>query len=96
MGSDVTILVKDFETKKKIMTLVCQRMSYEGDMAGSGAAMDPLFWVVHGAVERVFQRVMLEGVFTGSGCNTPSDTLSNSSSDTSSDTPSDTICSNIS
>ena len=34
-------------------------------MAGSGAAMDPLFWVVHGAVERIFQRVMLEGVFTG-------------------------------
>ena len=33
-------------------------------MAGSGAAMDPLFWVVHGAVERVYQRVMLEGVLS--------------------------------
>ena len=46
------------------MQLVCSRMSYEGDMAGSGAAMDPLFWVVHGAVERVFQRIMLEDVLT--------------------------------
>ena len=64
MGNDVTILVKDFETKKKIMQLVCSRMSYEGDMAGSGAAMDPLFWVVHGAVERVFQRVILDDVLT--------------------------------
>ena len=44
----------------------CPPSSPPGDMAGSGAAMDPLFWVVHGAVERIFQRVMLEGVFTGS------------------------------
>jgi hypothetical protein len=64
MTNDPTILVKDFATKTKIMRLVCSRMSYEGDMAGSGAAMDPLFWVVHGAVERVFQRVMLEGVLS--------------------------------
>ena len=28
-----------------------------GDMGGSGAAMDPLFWVAHGAVDRLFQKV---------------------------------------
>jgi hypothetical protein len=64
IADDPFILAKDFATKTKIMRLVCSRMSYEGDMAGSGAAMDPLFWVVHGAVERVFQRVMLEGVLS--------------------------------
>jgi hypothetical protein len=39
-------------------------MSYEGDLAGSGAAMDPLFWVVHGAVDRLFQRVSFSGVLS--------------------------------
>ena len=29
-----------------------------GDMGGSGAAMDPLFWVAHGAVDRLFQKVL--------------------------------------
>ena len=29
-----------------------------GDMGGSGAAMDPLFWVAHGAVDRLFQKVV--------------------------------------
>ena len=33
-------------------------------MAGSGAATDPLFWVAHGAVERLFQRTVFEGVMT--------------------------------
>ena len=46
------------------MQLVCSRMSYEGDMGGSGAAMDPLFWVAHGSVDRLFQRVMFADVFT--------------------------------
>ena len=30
MPADDTIVTLDFDTKKEIMTLVCQRMSYEG------------------------------------------------------------------
>ena len=64
MPADDSILNLDFDTKKAIMELACQRMSYEGDLAGSGAAMDPLFWVVHGAVDRLFQRVSFSGVLS--------------------------------
>jgi hypothetical protein len=64
MDGDTSLLDKDWETKKAIMRLVCSRMPLDGDLVGSGAAMDPLFWVVHGAVERLYQRVMFEGVLT--------------------------------
>ena len=52
----------DFADRKAAMELVCSRMAYDGDMASSGAAMDPLFWVAHGAIERLYQRVIFEGV----------------------------------
>ena len=44
------------------MQLICGRMAFDGDMASSGAAHDPLFWVAHGAVERLYQRVVFEGI----------------------------------
>ena len=34
-------------------------------MSGSGAALDPLFWVVPGAVDRLYQRVVFENVLSG-------------------------------
>jgi hypothetical protein len=64
MPTDDSLKNIDFATKKEIMMLACSRMSYEGDMGGSGAAMDPLFWVAHGSVDRLFQRVLLANVFT--------------------------------
>jgi len=54
-----TILDMDFSERKKVMKLLCSRMSFDGDMAGSGAATDPLFWVAHGSVERLMQHIML-------------------------------------
>jgi hypothetical protein len=54
----------DFNQRKDAMQLICGRMAFDGDMAGSGAATDPLFWVAHGAVERLFQRVVFENVLT--------------------------------
>ena len=51
----------DFEERKAAMQLVCSRMAFDGDMASSGAANDPLFWVAHGAIERLYQRVVFEG-----------------------------------
>jgi hypothetical protein len=64
MGDDDTINDMDFSTKREVMKLICSRMAFEGDMAGSGAATDPLFWVAHGAVERLFQRVVFENVLS--------------------------------
>ena len=64
VDGDSSILDTDFESKKAIMQLICSRMSMDGDIVGSGAAMDPLFWVTHGAVERLYQRVMFEDVLT--------------------------------
>lgn len=45
-----------------ILRLIFSRMQLDGDMAGSGSALDPLFWAAHGAVERMYQRAMFEGV----------------------------------
>lgn len=53
-----------FENRTAVMQIICGRMQFDGDMAGSGAATDPLFWVVHGAVEKLMQRVTFEGVLT--------------------------------
>ena len=54
----------DFEDRKRLMNLICGRMQYDGDMAGSGAATDPLFWVAHGAIERLFQRIVFENILS--------------------------------
>lgn len=54
----------DFDERKTVMNLLCGRMQFDGDMAGSGAASDPLFWVAHGAIERLFQRVLFENILT--------------------------------
>ena len=64
MNDDDTVFGFDYATKVEMMQLICSRMSMEGDMAGSGAAHDPLFWVAHGAVERLFQRVVFDKVLT--------------------------------
>jgi hypothetical protein len=62
MPDNDSIFGDDFDTNKAVMQLACSRMSYDGDMAGSGAATDPLFWVAHGAVERLFQRTVFDQV----------------------------------
>ena len=50
-------------------------------MAGSGAALDPLFWVVPGAVDRLYQRVVFENVLSGN-TNKNTDISTDISSDT--------------
>ena len=62
MPTDDSLKDLEYNEKTEIMKLVCSRMSYEGEMGGSGAAQDPLFWVAHGAVERLYQRVMFANV----------------------------------
>jgi hypothetical protein len=52
----------EYVDRKDAMNLVCSRMAYDGDMASSGAANDPMFWVAHGAIERLFQRVIFSGI----------------------------------
>lgn len=34
-----------FLYKKQAVSLLCQRMPYDGDMVGSSSAADPIFWV---------------------------------------------------
>ena len=64
MPEEDSIKSKDFDTKKEIMRLACERMSYEGDLSGSGAALDPVFWVINGAVDRLYQRVRFANVLS--------------------------------
>jgi urocanate hydratase len=45
-----------------VAKILIQRAAFDGEMAGSGAAQDPLFWVAHGAVERLLQKVIFENV----------------------------------
>lgn len=49
------LLSLSFDSKVDIMQNLCGRFQIEGDMASSGAALDPLFWVAHGALDKVFQ-----------------------------------------
>jgi len=50
--------------RQAAMRLVCNRFQIDSDMEGSGAATDPLFWVSHGNVERLMQKVLLADVLT--------------------------------
>lgn len=58
-------LVKmDLDTQCEVMNIIISRAAFDGEMAGSGAALDPLFWVAHGAVERLMQKAVFENAFT--------------------------------
>jgi len=50
------------EERSTAMRLICNRKQYDSEMEGSGAATDPLFWVSHGNVERLHQKIMLEDI----------------------------------
>jgi hypothetical protein len=58
------ILSMSWEKRVEVMKLIANMFPYDGDLAGSGAAQDPLFWVAHGSVERLFQRAALENMFS--------------------------------
>eukprot|EP01035_Chromulina_nebulosa_P019380 gene19380-25248_t len=53
-----------FEQQVDVMTQLCGRFQLEGDLTGSGAATDPIFWVVHGGVERLMQKIYFDGILT--------------------------------
>eukprot|EP00595_Chromulina_sp_UTEXLB2642_P000476 CAMPEP_0196761180 /NCGR_PEP_ID=MMETSP1095-20130614/338_1 /TAXON_ID=96789 ORGANISM="Chromulina nebulosa, Strain UTEXLB2642" /NCGR_SAMPLE_ID=MMETSP1095 /ASSEMBLY_ACC=CAM_ASM_000446 /LENGTH=426 /DNA_ID=CAMNT_0042110397 /DNA_START=767 /DNA_END=2047 /DNA_ORIENTATION=+ len=53
-----------FEQQVDVMTQLCGRFQFEGDLTGSGAATDPIFWVVHGGVERLMQKIYFEGLLS--------------------------------
>lgn len=57
------------------------RAAYDGEMAGSGAAMDPLFWVAHGAVERLMQKVIFSGLASDTTYDVTGTTCSGHSND---------------
>lgn len=45
---------------KAMNTIISQRMPIEGDVATSGASLDPLFWMLHGEVFRMLHRIIFE------------------------------------
>jgi hypothetical protein len=53
-----------WEQRVEVMKLIANMFPFDGDLAGSGAALDPLFWVAHGAVERLYQKSVFAGIFT--------------------------------
>lgn len=59
---DMVLYNFTFEDKKHVMRLIFSRLQQDGDMATSASAIDPFFWVAHGAVERLYQRVIFEDV----------------------------------
>lgn len=61
-GSPFTSM--DLATKCEVVDLIFSRVAFDGEMAGSGAALDPLFWVAHGAVERIMQKAIFSDVLT--------------------------------
>lgn len=46
-----------FKKKKEVMSLLCDFMIFEGDFVASASPIDPIFWVSHGPVERLFQKI---------------------------------------
>jgi hypothetical protein len=54
----------EFEDKSAVMGLIANMFPYDGELAGSGAALDPLFWVAHGSVERLFQKAVFSDIFS--------------------------------
>lgn len=53
-----------FDDRKEAVKLIMSRVQYVGDIATSNGPIDPLFWVQHGALERLYQRIVLEKVMT--------------------------------
>jgi hypothetical protein len=52
----------DLDDQCDIMNILMSRFPYGSEMSGSGAAQDPLFWVAHGAIERLVQRAIFSGI----------------------------------
>jgi hypothetical protein len=61
---ETKLLIEALNATEKVdfITRYSSKLQYDGDMAGSGAATDPLFWVAHGAVERLYQRFVMKGL----------------------------------
>jgi hypothetical protein len=51
------VLSMSFEDQVGVMQLLCSRMGLDGDMVGSASPLDPIFWVSHGALERLYHHI---------------------------------------
>jgi hypothetical protein len=67
------ILSLDFEGQKGAMKLLCSRLGLDGDMVGSASPLDPVFWISHGALERLFHRISFANLLADNDYTTASD-----------------------
>jgi hypothetical protein len=67
------VLAFSLDQQKDFLNLVVNRMPYDGDLVGSASAIDPIFWVSHGAVEKMFQKIVIAELLTDLDYSTPSD-----------------------
>jgi hypothetical protein len=51
-----------YSDRADAMNLIVSRMQLDGDLSSGSAALDPLYWVSLGAVEKFTQKVLFEGV----------------------------------
>lgn len=52
--------VEPFKDKIELIKLIISRIQYSGELSTPSAPVDPLFWVIHGAFERLYQRIMID------------------------------------
>uniref|UniRef100_A0A7S0XFD2 Tyrosinase copper-binding domain-containing protein n=1 Tax=Chromulina nebulosa TaxID=96789 RepID=A0A7S0XFD2_9STRA len=57
------IMALDYTNKLNVMKKLCSRLGYDGDMVGSASAIDPIFWVSHGSVEKLYQKLIINDLF---------------------------------
>ena len=53
-----------YDEKLELATLLVSRFQYDGDMAGASAAVDPLFWIVHASMEKLYQKMREQDFFS--------------------------------
>lgn len=54
----------DFSSRVDALSTYISRFQFDGDMASSAAAIDPIFWVAHGSIERLYQKLLFESYIT--------------------------------
>ena len=58
------LALNGYNEKEALAILLISRFQYDGDMAGASAAVDPLFWIVHASMEKLYQKMREQSFFS--------------------------------